>query len=126
MLECEYCGKQINKDNKFYIIDDMYCCDNCVVEEQRTIYKICDEDYYDEDDVVEYESIDEYIHNLESNIKFCNESIEINNKLLSNLKDDEKKEKYLKFANEIHNKNKIEYEKKLENFKNLLKESVDK
>ena len=126
MLECGYCGNIIKDDEKFYIVDDEYYCKDCVIEEQRIIYKVCDEDYYDEDDVSEYEDINEYIHSLESSIKFCNESIEINNKLLSNLKNDEKKEKYLKFANEVHNKSKVKYEKELENFRNLLKENVDK
>lgn len=125
MLNCEYCGNVIEGDEKFYIIDDEYYCKDCVVEEQRVVYKVCDEDYYDEDDVVEYESIDEYISILNKLIKFCDEAIETNNKLLDDL-DDEKKIKYLNFANSIHRDNKIKYEKELENFKNLLKESVDK
>lgn len=125
MLNCEYCGNVIEGDEKFYIIDDEYYCKDCVVEEQRVVYKVCDEDYYDEDDVVEYESIDEYISTLNKLIKFCDEAIETNNKLLDDL-DDEKKIKYLNFANSIHRDNKIKYEKELENFKNLLKESVDK
>lgn len=125
MLNCEYCGNVIEEDEKFYIIDDEYYCKDCVVEEQRIVYKVCDEDYYDEDDVVEYESIDEYISTLNKLIKFCDEAIETNNKLLDDL-DDEKKIKYLNFANSIHRDNKIKYEKELENFKNLLKESIDK
>jgi hypothetical protein len=125
MLNCEYCGNVIEEDEKFYIIDDEYYCKDCVVEEQRVVYKVCDEDYYDEDDVVEYESSDEYINTLNNLIKFCGEAIETNNKLLDDL-DDEKKIKYLNFANSIHRDNKIKYEKELENFKNLLKESVDK
>ena len=125
MLNCEYCGNVIERDEKFYIIDDEYYCKDCVVEEQRVVYKVCDEDYYDEDDVVEYESIDEYISILNKLIKFCDEAIETNNKLLDDLYD-EKKIKYLNFANSIHRNNKIKYEKELENFKNLLKESVDK
>ncbi len=125
MLNCEYCGNVIEGDEKFYIIDDEYYCKDCVVEEQRIVYKVCDEDYYDEDDVVEYESSDEYINTLNNLIKFCDEAIETNNKLLDDL-DDEKRIKYLNFANNIHKENKIKYEKELENFKNLLKESVDK
>ena len=119
MLECGYCGNVIKDDEKFYIVDDEFYCKDCVIEEHRVIYKVCDEDYYDENDVLECEDINEYIHNLESSIKFCNEYIEINNNLLSSLKDDEYK--WLKFAIEVHNKNKIKYEKKLKNFKNLLK-----
>lgn len=99
MLNCEYCGNVIKDDEKFYIVDDEYYCKDCVIEEQRIIYKVCDEDYYEEDDVSEYEDINEYIHSLESNIKF---------------------------ANEVHNKSKVKYEKELEDFKNLLKENVDK
>jgi hypothetical protein fuD12_05863 len=125
MLNCEYCGNVIEGDEKFYIIDDEYYCKDCVVEEQRVVYKVCDEDYYDEDDVVEYESSDEYINTLNNLIKFCDEAIETNNKLLDDL-DDEKKIKYLNFANSIHKENKIKYEKELENFKNLLKENIDK
>lgn len=125
MLNCEYCGNVIEEDEKFYIIDDEYYCKDCVVEEQRIVYKVCDEDYYDEDDVVEYESVDEYINNLNNIIKFCDEAIKTNNKLLYNL-NDEKEIKYLNFANSIHKENKIKYEKELENFKNLLKENVDK
>ena len=125
MLNCEYCGNVIEGDEKFYIIDNEYYCKDCVVEEQRIVYKVCDEDYYDEDDVVEYESIDEYISTLNKLIKFCDEAVETNNKLLDDL-NDEKKIKYLNFANSIHKDNKIKYEKELENFKNLLKESVDK
>lgn len=125
MLNCEYCGNVIEEDEKFYIIDDEYYCKDCVVEEERIIYKVCDEDYYDEDDVVEYESADEYINNLNNIIKFCDEAIETNNKLLDNL-NDEKEIKYLNFANSIHRENKIKYEKELENFKKLLKENVDK
>lgn len=125
MLNCEYCGNVIEEDEKFYIIDDEYYCKDCVIEEQRIVYKVCDEDYYDEDDVVEYESSDEYINTLNNLIKFCDEAIETNNKLLDNL-NDEKEIKYLNFANSIHRDNKIKYEKELENFKNLLKENVDK
>ena len=125
MLNCEYCGNVIKNDEKFYIIDDEYYCKDCVIKEQIIIYKVCDEDYYEEDDVSKYENINEYIHRLESSIEFRNESIEINNKLLNNLKNDKKKEKHLKFINEIHNKSKIGYEKELENFKNLLKENID-
>ena len=110
MLNCEYCGNVIEGDEKFYIIDDEYYCKDCVVEEQRVLYKVCDEDYYDEDDVVEYESIDEYISTLNKLIKFFDEAIETNNKLLDDL-DDEKKIKYLNFANSIHRDNKIKYEK---------------
>lgn len=125
MLNCEYCGNVIEEDEKFYIIDDEYYCKDCVIEEQRIVYKVCDEDYYDEDDVVEYESSNEYINTLNNLIKFCDEAIETNNKLLNNL-NDEKEIKYLNFANSIHKENKIKYEKELENFKNLLKENVDK
>lgn len=125
MLNCDYCGNVIKEDDKFYIIDDEYYCKDCVVEEQRIIYRVCDEDYYDEDDVVEYESIDEYINTLNKLIKFCDEAVETNNKLLDDL-NDEKRIKYLNFANSIHRDNKIKYEKELEKFKNLLKESVDK
>lgn len=120
MLNCDYCGNVIKEDEKFYIIDDEYYCKDCVIEEQRTVYKVCDEDYYDEDDVVEYENADEYIDTLNKLIKSCEEAIETNNRLL------EKKTKCLDFANSIHRDNKIKYEKELENFKNLLKESVDK
>lgn len=125
MLECGYCGNVIKDDEKFYIVDNEFYCKDCVIEEHRVIYKVCDEDYYDENDVLEYEDINEYINDLESSIKYCNEYIEINNNLLSSLKDDEKKEKYLKFANEVHNESKIKYEKELENFKNLLNEGID-
>lgn len=125
MLNCEYCGNVIEEDEKFYIIDDEYYCKDYVIEEQRIVYKVCDEDYYDEDDVVEYENSDEYINTLNNLIKFCDEAIETNNKLLDDL-DDEKKIKYLNFANSIHRDNKIKYEKELENFKNLLKENIDK
>lgn len=128
MLNCEYCGNVIEGDEKFYIIDDEYYCKNCIIEEQRIIYKVCDEDYYDEDNVVEYESVDEYINTLNNLIKFCDEAIKTNNKLLDDLDDldDEKKIKYLNFSNSILKENKIKYEKELENFKNLLKENVDK
>lgn len=125
MLNCDYCGNVIKEDEKFYIIDDEYYCKDCVIEEQRIIYRVCDEDYYDEDDVVEYENIDEYINTLNNLIKFCDEAIEINNKLLDDL-NDEKKIKHLNFANSIHRENKVKYEKELEKFKNLLKKSVDK
>ena len=91
MLECEYCGKKINKDDKFYIINDEYCCNNCVVEEYKTVYILCGDGYYEEDDVTEFDDINEYIHCLEKQIQIYNNFIKINNKLIKESKDEENK-----------------------------------
>ena len=124
MLNCEYCGNVIKEDEKFYNIGNDYCCKDCVLKEHITVYRVCGEDYYEDDDVNEYDSINEYIEYLNRCIKFHNEVIKTNNKSLGILTY-EKEIKYLKSANEIHKRNKIKYEKELENFKNLLKENID-
>lgn len=109
MLECEYCGKQINKDDKFYIIDDKYCCDECVVEEHRTVYIVCGDGYYEGDDVTEFDDINKYIHYLERQIQIYNKFIKINNELIKESKNEENRKNLIneisKYKNYISKNN---------------------
>ena len=121
MLECGYCGKQIDKDDKFYIIDDEYCCDDCVIEEHRTVYIVCGEDYYEKDDIIKCEDINDYIHYLEKQIQKYNNFIEIDSKTLNELKNGENS-KYLKNAINIYKNYISEYNKELNKLKECCKE----
>lgn len=103
MLECDCCGKQISKDDKFYIIDDEYCCDECVVEEHRTVYIVCGEDYYEEDDIIRYEDINDYINYLEKQIQIYNNFIKTNNELIKETKNEEHKKDLINKINKYEN-----------------------
>lgn len=109
MLECDCCGKQISKDDKFYVIDDEYCCNECVVEEHRTIYIVCGDGYYEEDDVTEFDDINEYIHCLERQIQIYNNFIKTFNELIKETKNEENKkdlmDKISKYENYISKNN---------------------
>lgn len=108
MIECKCCGKEISKDEEFYIINNRAYCSDCIVEETVTYFKIgdvvCTED---EDDIYKFYDKNDAIKQIEENINF----IELRIKSYS-----ESKEEWVKRRNEYWE----EEIKKLEKMKKYI------
>lgn len=108
MIECDYCGKEISKDEEFYIIDDRVYCSDCVEENTITYFKVRDNVYTEgEDDIYKFCDKNDAIKQIEENINF----IELRIKSYS-----ESKEEWVKRRNEYWE----EEIKKLEKMKKYI------
>lgn len=64
---CNACEKEI--EGRVYLFEDEVYCDDCVDTYTTTHYSLCGDFLRSEDDVVEFDSVEYLIKDLQSNIE---------------------------------------------------------
>lgn len=69
-MKCACCEREIKENEKFCELEDEFYCNSCVEEEYITLYRINGSESYDEDEMVCYENINDYINDINFQIKY--------------------------------------------------------
>lgn len=77
---CSCCEKKIKEDEKFYVIEEEFYCDDCVEVGIVVYYTVDGCDPCHEDDVDCYENIDVCVGRIERDIQEYKESINYHSK----------------------------------------------
>lgn len=75
-MECCCCGKEINKEDEFYVVNDELYCNECCKEKSHTYYSICDEVTYEEDEVTSFDNKKEAIEFYKGSIESIKSNIQ--------------------------------------------------
>ena len=100
---CSNCGRKIKKYEEIKVDEDEIYCEDCVEENTFTSYWVDGECIGDENDIEEYDSIDEFKESLEDEIKHWETQLKENEKIGN--------ERYINFYKEKLGDTKSKYDK---------------